>query len=77
MTMYDLIRMNSFLLEVLVSNGGKAKDVQHLAMFREYLRMEKEGHKPMYIVAFLSDEYGVSESTVYRVVARFKKELEY
>lgn len=76
MTVYELIKVNSCLLELLSSNGGKVRDVRHLPMYREYQRMTGEGHKLMYIVAFLSEEYGVSEATVYRVINRFNQEVQ-
>lgn len=75
MRLYELIRANKSLLELLSGNGSKAKDVGYLPMFREYQRMMKEGHKQVYIVAFLSEEYGVSEATVYRVIYRFNQEV--
>ena len=74
MTIYEMMRMNRFLLEVLDSNGMNVKDVKYLPMYEEYRRMVREGHKMIYIVAFLSEEYGLAESTVYRIVAKMKKE---
>lgn len=73
MTVYELMRMNESLLKVIAMNDVLADDVQHLAMYEEYVRMKEEGHKLMYIVAFLQDEYGVSESTAYRVIKRMSK----
>lgn len=74
MTIYEMVRMNRLLLEVLDSNGMNVKDVKYLPMYEEYRRMVREGHKMIYIVAFLSEEYGLSEATIYRVVAKMKKE---
>lgn len=73
MTMYEVLKLNRGLLEFMVEKGVQAQDVKHLAMYEEFLRMQKEGHKQMYIVAFLMDEYGVSEPTVYRMLRRFKR----
>lgn len=76
MTVFEMVKMNQFMLDMLVQNGGRARDVKHIELYKEYLRMNKEGHKLMYIVTFLSEEYGVSEATVYRVINRFSKEVE-
>lgn len=71
MTMYEVLRLNKGLFQFMVENDVQPQDVQYLAMYEEYKRMKKEGHKMVYIVAFLCDEYGVCEATVYRVVKRF------
>lgn len=73
MTMYEVLKLNEGLLRFLVEKDVQPTDVQYVQLYAEYLRMKSEGHKLVYIVAFLQDEYGVSESTVYRVLRRFKK----
>lgn len=75
MTMYEVLKLNEGLMQFLVEKDVQPADVQYVPMYAEYLRMKGEGHKLVYIVAFLQDEYGVSESTVYRVLRRFKKEV--
>lgn len=73
MTMYEVLKLNEGLMRFLVDNDVQPADVQYVPLYAEYLRMKGERHKLVYIVAFLQDEYGVSESTVYRVLRRFKK----
>ena len=73
MTMYEILKLNKGLFEFMIDKGVQAQDVKHLAMYEEFLHMQKEGYKQMYIVAFLMDEYGVSEPTVYRMLRRFKR----
>lgn len=73
MTMYEVLKLNEGLLQFMVANDVQPADVRYVQMYAEYLRMKSEGHKLVYIVAFLMDEYQVSESTVYRVMRRFKK----
>ena len=46
-------------------------DIKYMEMYREYERLRNEGHKKTYIMQYLSDEYEVSERTVYRIVDRF------
>ncbi len=73
MTLYEFIHDNRALLRVMAENGIYAGDVQYLSLYSNYMQMKKEGHKLMYIVGTLCDEYNVSEATVYRVLKRFKK----
>lgn len=73
MTMYEVLKLNRGLMEFMLKEDVQPADVQYVELYGEFLRMKAEGHKLVYIVAFLQDEYGVSESTVYRVLRRFKK----
>ena len=70
MTQYDLLKTAESLLFVLMSNDVDAKDVKYLEMYKEYMRLKKEGHKVGYVVYYLSQQYECSEATVYRVVKR-------
>lgn len=72
MTVYELMKMNESLMKLMFEKGLYPQDVKHLAMYEEFLRMKNEGHKQVYIVAFLMDEYGVSEPTVYRMLRRYR-----
>ena len=75
MTQYELLKMAESLLVVLMSNDVDAKDVKYLEMYKEYMRLKKEGHKVGYVVYYLSQQYECSEATVYRVVKRMTKKI--
>ena len=73
MTVFDLIKVYEGPMNVLNDANVNLSDVRHIELFREYLRMKKEGHKLTYIVAFLVDEYSVGQATVYRMIDKFSK----
>lgn len=73
MTVFDLIKVYEGPMNVLNDANVNLSDVRHIELFREYLRMKKEGHKLAYIVAFLVDEYSVGQATVYRIIDKFSK----
>ncbi|MBD9092115.1 MULTISPECIES: hypothetical protein [Bacteroides] len=73
MTVFDLIKVYEGPMNVLNDANVNLSDVRHIELFREYLRMKKEGHKLTYIVAFLVDEYSVGQATVYRIIDKFSK----
>ena len=75
MTQYELLKTAESLLVVLMSNDVDAKDVKYLEMYKEYMRLKKEGHKVGYVVYYLSQQYECSEATVYRVVKRMTQEI--
>jgi hypothetical protein len=75
MTQYELLKTAESLLVVLMSNDVDAKDVKYLEMYKEYMRLKKEGHKVGYVVYYLSQQYECSEATVYRVVKRMTQKI--
>jgi hypothetical protein len=75
MTQYDVLRLCESTLRMLDMNGIDAKDIRYLEMYREYERLMTEGHKITYIVEHLTDVYGFGAATIYRAVARMKKEI--
>ena len=73
MTVFDLIKVYEGPINVLNDANVNLSDVRYIKLFNEYLRMQKEGHKLTYIVAFLVDEYSVGQATVYRIIEKFSK----
>lgn len=75
MKQHELLRIASSMLKAFSDNGIDAGDVKYLPLYEEYIRLKTEGHKVGYIVCYLSEKYGCSEITVYRVVKRMEQEL--
>lgn len=75
MTQYELLRMAESLLTILAANDVDAKDVKYLGLYRDFVRLKKEGHKIGYVVYYLSQQYECSEATVYRVVKRMTQDI--
>ena len=75
MTQYELLKTAASLLTVLLENDIDAKDVKYIELYKDYLRLKKEGHKVGYVVYYLSQQYECSEATVYRVVKRMTQKI--
>nr|DAF20600.1 MAG TPA: type AsnC-type helix-turn-helix domain [Caudoviricetes sp.] len=75
MTQYELLKTAASLLTVLMENDIDAKDVKYIELYKDYLRLKKEGHKVGYVVYYLSQQYECSEATVYRVVKRMTQKI--
>lgn len=75
MTQYELLKTAASLLTVLMDNDIDAKDVKYIELYKDYLRLKKEGHKVGYVVYYLSQQYECSEATVYRVVKRMMQKI--
>ena len=72
----DILNFASGICATMVNNKVKPSDYIYVEMYSEYMRMRSEGHKYEYIVYYLSNQYNVSEASVYRIVKRLDKELD-
>lgn len=71
MTGYELLMLNRGILQTMKEASLDIGDIKYLPMYKEYVRLMKEGHKKTYIVQYLSDEYEISTRNVYRVIDKF------
>lgn len=70
MSIYELIKTNESLLRLLSANGAKASDVEYISMYERYVDMRNSGEKKQYVISKLSEQYGVSYMTAYRVIRK-------
>lgn len=71
MTVYEFIKTHRGVLEQMASISVNPKDCKYIELYKDYVRLQTEGHKTTYIMQYLSDEYDVDERTIYRVVNKF------
>lgn len=71
MKIIEALRMNKELLTKLKNAGIRMEDTEYISLYDDYERMNRKGWKMTYIVACLSDKFGVSERTVYYVIRKF------
>ena len=70
----ELVTFNAELLQKLQQAGVKIGDWQHVAMYQDYERMVKDGHKKTYIMLFLSDKYHLSPRTIHTILQHLCQE---
>ncbi len=71
MTAYEFLETHKGTMEALLDLPVQASDVRYLELYKDYQRLTEEGHKKTYILQYLSDEYGVEERTIYRIIRKF------
>lgn len=76
MTKYELLLAGKSLLELCAKNGIQPSDVKYLELYQEYNRLKSEGHKNTFITYYLSEQFGVSEISIYRIAKRFAEVVE-
>ena len=75
MKYYEILKLNKSVLQCINLHGGNLRDYKYIAMYEEYLEMISDGNKVSYIVYILSQKYGVSERTIYKLVSRFSVDI--
>lgn len=60
----------------MISASIDVSDLKYLDLYKEYIRLKGEGHKKTYIMQYLSDEYGVTDRTIYRIIDKFSTEID-
>lgn len=72
MRVADFVRISCGTMKMLSKFGIRMDDFKYVDLFLDYEAMKGEGYKTTYIVACLSSKYSLSESSVYRVLKKFK-----
>lgn len=75
MKVVELVKISSEAMKVMSDSGIRTEDWRFVRMYEEYVEMRQRREKFRYIIACLSERYGISESTVKRVVGRMSREV--
>ena len=75
MKAYELLCVNKNMLKLMAESSLDIADIKYLEMYKDYQRLSSEGHKKAYIMQYLSDEYNISERTIYRVIDRLSVDI--
>ena len=73
MKVIEILKLSESLLKAMSSFDLRQNDWKYIAMYEEYRSLRDRGIKYAYVLAELSDKYGISESTLKRIVKRFSK----
>lgn len=76
MNAFEFLSTHRGVLEQLQTLPVSPTDIRHLDLYRDYTRLKDEGHKKIYILQYLSDEYNVDERTIYRVIKKFSTKVD-
>ena len=75
MKVVKLLELTEKILEMMSANDIRTGDEKFVRMYREYEQKRQDGEKYSVYIMELSDKYGVSESTVSRVIRRFGRDV--
>jgi hypothetical protein len=72
----ELLIINKSMIELLAKNDLDVCDVKYIEAYQEYARLMAEGHKQLYVMQYIEDEYEISKSTIKRLIKKFGKDVE-
>lgn len=75
MKAHEILTLAKPMIEKLMSAGISPKDIQHLDLYRDYLRLKGEGHKLTYIEAYLCDEYDIKRTRFFELIKKLDTDL--
>lgn len=70
MIVKELIKIGEKMLKILHDHGINTSDYQYLPMIEEFDIMKDMGYKTTYIIAHLSEKYGICERKVYKIIGK-------
>jgi len=76
MKAYELLLVNKTMIELLAKNDLDVGDVKYIEAYKDYSRLMAEGHKQLYVLQYIEDEYDISKSTIKRLIKKFGKDVE-
>jgi len=76
MKAYELLLVNKTMIELLAKNDLDVGDVKYIEAYKDYSRLMAEGHKQLYVIQYIEDEYDISKSTIKRLIKKFGKGVE-
>ena len=75
MTRYDLIKTAESILIMCDKEGVDPKEARYLSVYEDWQRLTTEGHKKVWILAYLAQQYGISEATIKRIAKKMRKKV--
>ena len=75
MTRYELFKSAESILQLCDSAGILPSEARYIAVYEEWQRLTKEGHKKVWILAYLAQQYGISEATVKRISRKMRQKV--
>lgn len=75
MSIYEVLKMNESLMRMLRRNGVDASTIDYIEAYEAYQEMTAQNLKKEYVYAEISQRYGLSKSTIYRLVKHMEGEI--
>lgn len=75
MRVADLVKISLPTMEMLSKHDIKMSDCKYVNLYADYEELVGNGSKISYVVAVLAEKYNMSETSVYRLLRKFKRTI--
>lgn len=75
MKVVKLLHLGKELLKMMSLCELRVDDYKYIELYSEYVKARQEHVKYAVVIMELSQRYGISESSVKRIIKRFEKEV--
>ena len=75
MTCAELVKINKKPMGLMSKLELKASDYKFISLYDKFERMKAKGEKYLYAINVLAEEFGISESSVKRLIRKFSREV--
>lgn len=72
MKVADFVKISRATMILLSKYGIKIDDYRFVDLYSDFCNMVSQGDKVSYAVAIVAKKYSISETSVYRILRRFK-----
>lgn len=72
MKIYELLSFHQELLQKLHTAGISTGDYKYVDLYAEYVRLKGDGLKVAYIIAYLAEQYAISERKIYSIIKKLE-----
>jgi hypothetical protein len=71
----NLLKIGRELLKMMSLCELRVNDVMYIELYADYVKARSEHEKHAIVIMELAEKYGISESSVKRIIGRFDKEI--
>lgn len=75
MKVVEIFKILANPMKVMSDFGLRHEDSRHVEMYERFLSMRENCEKYAYVIASLAIQYGMSESTIKRIIRRLSEEV--
>ena len=75
MKRYDILKLNSQVLEFFLRNKISLSEVRNIKVFEDFVDLCNHGNKVEYAANIVSKRYGITQRSVYNIARRMRSDI--
>lgn len=75
MKRYDILKLNSQVLEFFLRNKISLSEVRNIKVFEDFVDLCNHGNKVEYAADIVAKRYGITQRSVYNIARRMRSDI--